>query len=199
MNPWLQFVERWKDCTACHLCEGRQRVVLARGSIPCDVLFIGEGPGESEDSLGAPFVGPAGQLLDRIVNRAGLPSKHVDLPNNTWRLLTWAFTNLVCCIPRDEDGGKATEPDDEAIDACSVRLVEFVELASPKLIVCVGKLAKDWLDPGWKHSIQLHRKIPLVDILHPAAILRANVAQQGLMIQRCVVQLRNAVEELFNG
>ena len=178
-------MERWKDCTACNLCESRQSVVLAKGRIPCDVLFIGEAPGQSEDCLGQPFVGPAGQLLDQIVSRA-VPAE-----------MRLAYTNLVCCIPLDEDGVKVHEPPDETIEACSVRLVEFVEIANPRLIVCVGKLAKDWLDPGWKHSIKLHAKIPLVDIVHPASILRANVAQQGLMVQRAIVVLRNAVEDVL--
>ena len=108
-----------------------------------------------------------------------------------------AFTNLVCCIPLDDDGVKVSEPPDEAIESCSICLQEFVEIANPRLIVCVGKLAKDWLDPGWKHSIRFHAKIPLVDITHPAFILRANVAQQGLLVQRAVVVLRNAVEDVL--
>lgn len=220
-SKWSVFVERWKDCTACGLCEHRQKVVLARGSVPCDILFIGEAPGESEDCLGQPFVGPAGQLLDRIV-RLALPYRSHEFDSSRTcdycgvtsesvlgatqkggvrcpvRDLRTAYTNLVCCIPRDEDGlGKATEPDDDSVKACSVRLVEFVELCNPKLLVCVGKLAKDWLDPGWKHSLKLHRKIPTVDIIHPAAVLRANVAQQGLLTQRAVIALRNGVESVF--
>ena len=193
------FVERWKSCTACDLHKDRQQVVLARGRIPCDVLFIGEAPGQSEDCLGQPFVGPAGQLLDQIVERAVPLVWRKDRDGNDTECegpaITWAFTNLVCCIPLDDDGVKVSEPPDEAVQACSVRLVEFVEIANPKLIVCVGKLAKDFLDPGYKHSIKLHRKIPLTEILHPAAILRMNVAQQGLAVQRCVVVLRNSVED----
>ena len=189
------FVERWQSCTACELHESRQNVVLARGQIPCDVLFLGEAPGQSEDCLSFPFVGPAGQLLDNpppfsppgIVQRAGLAELGIRS----------AFANLVCCIPLGDDGVKVTEPPDEAIEACSVRLVEFVEIANPRLIVCVGKLAKDWLDPGYKHSIKLHRRIPLVEIVHPAHILRMNYAQQGLAIQRATVVLRNAVEDVL--
>ena len=198
MDPWLKFVDRWRECTACHLCESREKVVLARGNLPCDVLFVGEAPGESEDSLGAPFVGPAGQLLDRIIDQANLAGTMVGVEDASgYRgFCRWALTNLVCCIPRDEYGGKATEPDDESIKACSIRLIEFVKLADPKLIVCVGKLAFDWLEPGYKYSIKLHRRIPLLDIHHPAYILRANVAQQGLLAQRCVVKLRNAVKDL---
>ena len=179
------FVEKWKSCTACELHKDRQNVVLARGKIPCDVLFVGEAPGQSEDCLSAPFVGPAGQLLDKIVERAIASDVRV------------AFTNLVCCIPLDDDGVKVSEPPDEAIEACSIRLQEFVEIANPRLIVCVGKLAKDWLDPGWKHSIRFHAKIPLVDITHPAFILRANIAQQGLLCQKATVILRNAVEDIL--
>lgn len=200
------FVERWRECTACPLCEGRQKVVLARGQIPADVLFIGEAPGESEDCIGIPFCGPAGQLLDRIIDRA-IPKKYVDDATDPHGAMAEvlegaplqyriAFTNLVCCIPRDEDGGKATEPGDESIQACSIRLIEFVEIANPRLIVCVGKLAKEWLDPGWKHSIKLERRVPMIDIVHPAAIIRANLAQQNLLVQRAVVVLRNAVEKL---
>ena len=191
------FVERWRECTACNLCESRQNVVLARGQIPCDVLMVGEAPGQSEDCLSAPFVGPAGQLLDKIVDR-GLGNLMIDPgPGDEFEPIRVAFTNLVCCIPLDDDGVKVSEPPDEAIEACSVRLQEFVEIANPRLIVCVGKLAKDWLGPGWKHSIRFHAKIPLVDITHPAFILRANIAQQGLLVQRCVVVLRNAVEEVL--
>jgi len=78
-----------------------------------------------------------------------------------------------------------------------VRLIEFVELANPGLIVCVGELARDWLKPGYRYSIQLHRDIPTIDIVHPAYILRSPIAHQQLLIQRCEVKLRNAVEELL--
>lgn len=196
LTPFQKHVNRWSSCTACPLWEGRQQVVLARGTLPCDVLFIGEAPGESEDVLGQPFVGPAGQLLDQIIQRAFAATQVPGTEGADYNSLTWAFTNLVCCIPRDEDGGKATEPDDEYIKACSVRLIEFVEIAEPRLIVCVGALARDWLTPGYRYSIKLHRDVPRIDIIHPAAVLRANIAHRGLMVQRAVVQISNAVEEL---
>lgn len=177
------FVNDWKSCTACDLHHGRLNVVQARGSIPCDILFVGEAPGESENVIGKPFKGPAGRVLDHIVARA-VPST-----------LTWAMTNLVCCIPRDEDGDKISEPHDDAIEACAVRLTEFVAIARPRLLVGVGRLAGDWLTPGFAHSITFYKKIPLVAITHPAAILRANVANQGLSVQRCIVTIANAIEE----
>lgn len=187
MSRYSLFKDEWKECTACELHHGRINVVFARGSLPCDVLFIGEAPGESENVVGKPFMGPSGRILDTIIKK-GLPDG-----------LKWAMTNMVCCIPRDEEGDKVSEPPDECIEACSVRLVQFVELANPRLIVGVGRLAGDWLTPGYSHSIKFHKKIPLVSFTHPAAILRANVANQGLAVQRCVVTLANACEEYLGG
>ena len=178
-------VLRWIDCKRCPLCETRDRVVLARGRVPCDVLFCGEAAGESENVLGAPFVGPAGHLLDDIIQRSAPDNKRI------------AMTNLVACIPRDDDGGKATEPDDESIEACRPRLEEFIALAKPRLVVAVGMLARDWLTQGYKYSIRLPQPAPpLIEIVHPAAILRANSAQQSLMVRKCVVTLTNAFAKL---
>lgn len=200
LSPWRAFVERWKNCSDCVLCETRKNIVLARGSVPCDVLFIGEAPGEGEDVIGQPFVGPAGRLLDDIVNRAlrtaGKFDEEADCLGapDPWTLLV-AFTNLVCCIPRDSDGRKATEPDPNEVLACQPRLAEFIALCRPRLVVCVGALAAKWIG-NQRSRYGIGGDVRLLDITHPAAILRSNIAQQGLAIQRCVVQIANAVEEL---
>lgn len=206
MSLYSDHVRRWKDCRACPLWEVRSSVVLARGKLPCDVLLLGEAPGKSEDYLGEPFVGPAGKLMDSIVADAipemtcccgsPLDGKHDHYtcgpPIPGPRV---AFTNLIACIPLD-DGKKTEEPPDESVLACAPRLAEFVRIADPRLLVCVGKNAKDWTDTGWKKSIKFHRELPRVEIVHPAAILRMPVAQQDMAIRRCVVVLRNAVENL---
>lgn len=187
-TPWQQHVEQWRDCDRCSLCSTRQNVVLARGKIPCDVLFVGEAPGPSEDAIGQPFIGPAGSLLDQIIRNA------VVVP------LRIAFTNLVACIPLDSDGKKFSEPDDDSILACKPRLEQFIEIAQSKIVVAVGKLAQDFADRGYRHSFKLPPSVKnIIDIKHPAAILRMNVAQQGLEIQRCIVTLRMAVEEHLEG
>jgi uracil-DNA glycosylase family 4 len=177
------FVERWKDCKRCLLCNTRQHVVLARGKIPCDVVLVGEGPGESEDSLALPFVGPAGKLLDEILSRA--------VPEG----VKYSLTNLVCCIPRGDDGTKTAQPPDEAIKACSPRLQQFIALCKPKLIVTVGALARDYLEQGYKYSIKVDKSIAQVTITHPSAVLRSSVAMRGLAIQRCIVVISNAIDE----
>ena len=177
-------VNKWKDCTDCDLHECRHNTVFARGKIPCDVLLCGESPGASEDSLGIPFIGPAGKLLDGILDEAF---------GNSIRC---ALTNIVCCIPLDTEGNKVEIPHADAIRACSIRLKEFIEIARPKLIVGVGAVAASALK---KYRAQLDiESIQTVEITHPAALLpgRINLAQQGLMIKRCVVVLSNAVQQL---
>ncbi len=194
MTAWERHVADWSDCTKCPLHLTRGRVVLARGHLPCDVLLVGEAPGTAEDALGVPFVGPAGQLLDSdldpvgIVQRAGLRESGLRL----------AFTNLLGCIPLDEDREKVENFDDcyDSVIACSPRLVELAEMARPKLIVCVGGQSRDWLDPKMLHSVKVDRSIPRIHIDHPARILRAPWAHRSLMVQRCVVTLRNACQEL---
>lgn len=191
MTGYQKHEAGWHDCMRCPLHEGRTRVVLARGSLPCDVLFIGEAPGASEDLLGRPFAGPAGHLLDKVIERA-VTCHNAELMN-----IRTAFTNLVACIPLGEDGAKTAEPEPEDILACAPRLRELVVLAKPRLIVSVGGLAEAWVQGRGKAKTLLpDYRGRHAAIVHPAAILRANVAQQGLMIQRAVVKLAAALEDL---
>lgn len=176
-TAWQLHKEKWgKGCGSCQ-CEGK-RVVLGRGALPADVCFVGEAPGESEDVLGVPFAGPAGSLLDQIIKDSfkTFPSPRL------------AFTNIVGCRPVDASG-KVQKPDDEQIKACELRLMEFLVLCHPrlKLLVRVGDVAEKWCP--------LPENVVVVDIAHPASILRGSEANRGLAVQRCVVQLRDAWEE----
>lgn len=189
-----QHVERWKDCRECNLCERRKHVVLLRGQIPADVLFIGEAPGQSEDVLGLPFIGPAGKLLDDIIADAVSRSELQAAPRMAW-------TNLVACIPKGDDDRKTEEPPEESIKACESRLIEIVQICRPRIIVNVGKLSKYYVcgqamfgDCSWLDG----KFMRFCEITHPAAILRADVTQQGLMIQRCRAYLVDAFDELTN-
>lgn len=192
-TPYESHRQLWAGCRKCGLCEGRQNVVLARGRVPADVLFVGEAPGQSEDVLGRPFVGPAGRLLDQIIEGAW---ESVSLPEGQGGkfVATCAFTNLVACIPIGEDGDKVKEPESADIMSCQPRLEQFIKICKPKLIVCVGALSAKWLR---KNSASYGvGDIKMVDLVHPAAILRSNIAQRGLAIQRAIVTLANAVEGL---
>ena len=190
ISPYQRLVAEWRDCKRCHLYGQRTQVVMCKGVLPADVCFIGEAPGEAEDVLGLPFVGPAGQMLDDWVRRAYEP-----LPNKP----ATAYMNLIGCIPRTEAGEKVHEPDPDSVDACAPRLLALVAMARPKLVVCVGQVARDWTDPKYRGNVVLNHpdgtRIDRIAIDHPARVLRAPVAHRSLMAQRAIVQLRTAVEQ----
>jgi uracil-DNA glycosylase family 4 len=216
LSPYQLHVLEWKDCLRCYYHETRNKVCIARGRLPCDVLFIGEAPGESEDSLGIPFCGPSGYLLNDIIKEA--------ITNSIKRShITYALTNLIGCIPieldEDEHRGKLQVPSIESIMACTPRLQEIVKIANPKLIVCVGSLASQYTNSASKGAIKLPYRtekvtvsaispitdemeeveetisypIPKIDITHPAALLRFNIAHRGLAIQRQIVILADGI------
>lgn len=190
MTLYQLHVQKWKNGCGNAICESAHKVCLARGCVPCDVLFIGEAPGVSENVLGTCFVGPAGKLLDAIVARsvgvinagraaAGMPP------------LRCAYTNLLGCMPLDADGDKAGTPDPTELRQCRTRLAEFHDLCRPRLIVCVGSLARTNLDKAIPH-----RDARSVAIDHPAAMLRAPAVQRQMMEQRAVVAITTAAEDL---
>jgi len=175
---WKRHKENWMDCDKCSLCERRSKVVLLKGKVPCDVLFVGEAPGVGEDTIGKPFVGPAGYLLDQMIEAA----EPLEI-----RL---AFTNLVACIPKDEEGIKMKNPPKDAIMKCSKRLQEVVKLCKPTHVICVGKLSSKWCR-------QFIEGVTFEDIIHPASILRADITQQGLAIQRNETLMGNLFRSLI--
>ncbi len=173
MTPWQKYKKKWQSCQRCSLCERRKKVVLARGKIPCDILFIGEAPGHSENVIGTPFIGPAGKLMQRIMDRA-LDGQH-----------DYALTNLVACIPLEKNSNKLQEPPEECIEACEERLQEFMDIAVPDVVIAVGGLAE-------KHIVSADDSI-----VHPAAMTRMDPAQKSLAVQRAIATISDAVYEVF--
>jgi len=174
-----EHVQTWKSCTSCKLSDCRSKVVLYRGNIPADILFVGEAPGFSEDLLGVPFAGPAGHLLDDIVREV--------LRICDAEALKTGFTNSVACIPKDPENPseKVKEPDEEAILACLPRFYEILELVSPKIVVSVGSVASTFLNRQ-----DIYYKLPaisqrnIIKITHPAAIMRAPKTSHAYLIQK---------------
>jgi DNA polymerase len=155
-------------------------VVLGRGKIPADVLFVGEAPGGSENVIGRPFIGPAGSLLDDLIYNAEIDSFKVRK----------FFTNLLACIPL-VDGGKVNKPPAESVKACADRLNEIVSITKPDAIVMVGRDAQKWcpkiIDYDFPSS---------ADIVHPAYILRMSIVQRPLAEQQTTVILRDLFNQL---
>ena len=186
---WAQHVSKWRNCSQCKLCDQRYMIVLGKGQAPCDILLVGEAPGESEDVHGQPFVGPAGYLLDQIVSRST-------------GSLRKAYTNLVGCFPAVSKQLGTHRPYEDEIEACRPRLQEFIELAEPKLIVAVGSLAETYLPPALNAIVYSGGRVEghptvkqVIGIVHPAHILkRMPRAQQGMAVERSIVTILTAVE-----
>lgn len=193
MTPWQLFKAEYENCELCELAKVRRRIVIAKGSLPATVLFVGEAPGPSENHVGIPFCGPAGHLLDKMVERT---------EHNTGKTLSKCYTNLICCIPKSEDTSKKfAQPPAYAVKACSKRLLEFVKLCQPELLVLVGQLAIKYMpfcqENLWELGLP---KIPArAEIMHPAAILRMKQDQPEAMkleVRRSIIILEEAFANL---
>ena len=183
---WAEHYKKWSDCDRCSLSESRCKVAVGKGSIPADVLFVGEAPSYGDDSIGIPFIGPSGKLLDEMI---AVAKKHTQPME--W---DYALTNLLGCIPKDEEGRKVHNPSKyarEVIKDCSPRLREFFDLVQPKLVFWVGKDSEK-LGPRALGKERMS-EVGVVSIMHPAAILQMHIAQRGLAFQRNWVNIRDGV------
>jgi len=156
-------------CRRCAIGSTRRNSVYGEGDPCAELMVVGEGPGETEDRLGRPFVGRAGELLEKMLLAIGLPRESVFI------------CNTVKCRPTLEDGAKlrnrAPEPGEMA--NCRPYLDEQIEIVSPRVILALGApAARSFLGP--KFAITKQRGlwfegpagIPLLATFHPAYVLR---------------------------
>lgn len=189
----LDHVTKWNKCHKCPLAGNAEHHVFFRGSIPCDILFIGEAPGTSEDSLGTPFIGRSGKLLDQI-----LAEVKVHDP------FSYLISNTVACIPLNESG-EIRPPTKEETAVCLERVVDLCELALPKGIVLIGKVAQkiekrlltqlqktfNWFDDTDEEPFPTHL------MLHPEHLLKkGGSAQTNTDYRRTVLELRKFIQKV---
>jgi DNA polymerase len=173
-------------CRACALCTGRTQPVFGMGSRRADWMVVGEAPGEQEDRLGQPFVGPSGKLLDRMLAAIGV-SRLADVPPDTTpdeaappdaapseKLRGVYIANVLKCRP---PGNRNPQPDEVA--CCEPYLRRQVALAQPKIILAMGRFAVQTLlqtpDPIGRLRGQVHhyQGVPVIVTYHPAYLLRS--------------------------
>ena len=126
-----------QNCKGCHLHQYRSKVVIGRGSVPADILFIGEAPGLSEDSLGESFVGKTGELLNIMMNESLIISERKTMP-------TFYMTNCILCRPCDKMGGENRPPTKEEVLACRENVLEIIMEVNASCNVLIGKTAEKY-------------------------------------------------------
>ena len=124
MDTWESLKRDCAGCRGCSLGETRHKLVFGVGNAQAEVMLIGEGPGEQEDLQGVPFVGPAGKLLDDMLEMIDLDRQKVYIANI-----------VKCRPPRNRD------PLNVEQEACRPWLDRQIALVNPKIIVCLGRIA----------------------------------------------------------
>ena len=148
-------------CNKCRLASTRNLAVLGEGNINASIMFVGEGPGQEEDRYGRPFVGPAGKLLDKMLESVGLDRTNVYI------------ANIVKCRPPNN-----RVPEEEEAQMCLPYLRKQFVLIKPKIVVCLGATAAKYIidrniritrDRGnWYEKMGYH----FIATFHPSALLR---------------------------
>ena len=157
-------------CQACHLHERATQTVFSEGTEDAEVVFVGEQPGDQEDRAGRPFVGPAGQVLDRALAEAGIDRRKAYV-TNVVKHFKW--------VPR----GKVRlhqKPNAEEVYACQPWLEAELAVVRPKVLVCLGATAAQaLLGSTFRVTAQRGQWVPsplaplVTATVHPSSILRA--------------------------
>ena len=161
MDAWEELKKACSNCRNCGLAEGRTKLVFGVGNENADLMFIGEGPGEQEDLRGEPFVGPAGKLLDTMLEIIHLRRDEVYIANI-----------IKCRPPRNRD----PLPDEQ--HTCAPWLDRQISLIQPKIIVFLGRISASYYLGDDFRITRDHGKwydwrgIRSTALYHPSALLR---------------------------
>ena len=160
-DNWNELEESIKDCKKCKLCNNRNNIVFGAGNRKAKIMFIGEGPGADEDMQGLPFVGKAGQLMNKALSALGIDRNELYI------------ANIVKCRPPNN-----RVPEDDEARECINYLRNQVVLVKPEIIVLLGSTALKNI-MGKEYSITASRGkwiekkgIKYMPTWHPAALLR---------------------------
>ena len=172
--------EELGDCQRCKLCKTRKNLVFGVGPEPAALMFIGEAPGADEDRLGDPFVGKAGELLDKMIEAMG------------WARGEVYIANVLKCRP---PGNRDPEPDEVAM--CRPFLDAQIQAVRPRVIVTLGRpaanvvLGKDAPISALRGRFHEHRGVRVMPTFHPAYLLRKPEAKRDTWadLKQVIVEL----------
>src|SRR5947209_14413168 len=178
-------------CRACDLYEGATQAVMGEGARKASLMLVGEQPGDREDIQGHPFVGPAGRVLDRGLEQAGIAKDEVYI------------TNVVKHFRYKQRGKRRIhqKPDRWQVSACLPWLESELQVVNPEAVVCLGATAAQAL-LGSQIRIGRDRSRPIESELaelvtvttHPSAILRAEDAERDAAMDDFVADLAKVAD-----
>ncbi|NJK40505.1 MAG: uracil-DNA glycosylase [Acaryochloridaceae cyanobacterium SU_2_1] len=183
-----RLTQHCQQCQRCDLAQSRTHVVVGRGNPQAPLLIIGEGPGQHEDETGMPFVGRAGQLLEKI-----LASVKLDTERDVY------ICNIVKCRPP----GNRVPTSDEA-DACKPYLLEQIRLVNPKIILLTGATAVKGVVGDQRGITKIRgqwitwQTYLCMPIFHPAYLLRNPSSEPGKpkwLMWQDIQAVRNKLDE----
>lgn len=190
-TKWAFLKKRVLECPECnkHVKPGK-KVVFGVGSLNADIFFCGEAPGAEEETLGEPFVGPAGQLLTKIIQAMGLSRETVYIGN----IMNWR--------PEMPTAYGNRPPTLEEMHYCLPFLKAQLDIVKPKVIVALGATAVNGLlgpDPKRKISAvrgswQSFENIPLLITYHPSYLLRNNTLKTKRMVWEDMLKVMEKIK-----
>lgn len=149
------------DCQRCRLCQGRKNIVFGVGNPRAELVIVGEAPGRDEDIQGEPFVGRAGQLLNRMLSAIGLSREEVYI------------CNVIKCRPPEN-----RDPLPDEVASCEPFLIRQLQAIRPKVILAMGRFAAQTLlrteekISKIRGQFREYQGIPVMPTYHPAFLLR---------------------------
>ena len=178
-KKWQELYDTCASCKKCPLNESRTNCVFGTGNKNASLMFVGEAPGEQEDLSGIPFVGRAGQLLDKFLYAVDIDREDVYIANI-----------LKCRPPKNRDPLPAEE------DACIDFLREQTRLIKPKIIVCLGRIAAMRLiKPDFKitkeHGVWFEKgNFLMTAVYHPALLLRDPRRKEEMLVDMQTIKAK---------
>jgi uracil-DNA glycosylase len=204
----------WERCTNCaigkHCLPPKGNHVFFRGTVPCDILFIGEAPGPEEDVTGFPFSGRAGNCLNALIDevrihlRTKFLTRMYGIKPSSFK---FAITNTVACIPNariegledldDVDIPNLRKPTKEEVENCSHRLLSELDIAAPRGIILLGKIAES-VAPTLDGFPFRRLAVPEpLSVYHPSYLQRKG-CKSSTDFARVAISIANFIGQVYN-
>lgn len=173
---WPELQAAAASCEACGLCQRRKNAVFGQGDMEADWMIVGDAPNEAEDTVGQPFVGPEGELLDNMLRAVGQSRERGAY-----------LTPVVKCRPPS-----TRIPSGDELALCSAYLSRQVALVRPKVIIAMGRFACEVLTQSRDHLGKLRGRehafegVPVIATYHPNALLRTQADKAKAWADLCL-------------